>query len=134
MFRNFEQLQPEQCRVILAGYMLLLLVLSLIPSDQSLPFKYRFHLNPELQNLGHIPAYMILGFLWLHFIEKQKIVRNTAFYVFASASGYGIVNELLQVFVPGRFFSVLDILFNVMGVLLGIMLFRCYTKMHKRPI
>jgi len=111
--------------------MLLIFILSALPSDKSLPFRFLAELKPQWQNLLHIPVYMILSFIWLHCVSSPY-ERSMA--VFLYANGYGIFNELVQMMIPGRFFSLLDMLLNGLGVVLGIMLFRCYTKMYKRPI
>ncbi|MEZ4526360.1 MAG: VanZ family protein [Desulfobacterales bacterium] len=118
-------------RIFLLFYMLLIFMVSALPSDESLSFRFLAELKPQWQNLLHIPVYMLLAFLWLHCV-RSPYERSMA--VFLYANGYGIFNELVQMMIPGRFFSLLDMLLNSLGVLLGIMLFRCYKKMHKRLI
>jgi len=108
--------------------MMLIFILSALPSDESLSFRFLADLKPQWQNLLHIPVYMILAFLWLHGVSSP---HEQSMSVFLYANGYGIFNELVQMMIPGRFFSFLDMLLNGLGVVLGIMAFRCYTKIHR---
>ena len=55
-------------------------------------------------------------------------VRRTALYAALSAILLGILLEVGQYFVPGRMFSVPDILANMLGVILGIFLGRFIGK------
>jgi len=54
--------------------------------------------------------------------------RRTALYAALSAILLGILLEVGQYFVPGRMFSVPDILANMLGVILGIFLGRFIRK------
>ncbi len=126
-----EQAAVRRNRIFLFFYMLLIFIVSALPSDESLSIRFLAELKPQWQNLLHIPVYMFLAFLWLHCFSSPH-ERSTAVFLYANA--YGIGNELVQMIIPGRFFSLLDMLLNGLGVVLGIMLFRCYTKMNKRLI
>ncbi len=108
-------------------YMLLLLLLSLIPADESLPVLFVADLRPEWQNLMHIPAYLFLALIWL---ECSGSPAASA--VFFYACGYGIINEFLQILIPGRFFSLSDMLLNSAGVSAGILIHRYYIAGNRK--
>lgn len=46
----------------------------------------------------------------------------------------GIVNEILQLFIPARSFQTIDLILNTLGVLLGVLIIWCinYITLMKR--
>jgi VanZ family protein len=108
---------------ILITYVLLLLGTSLIPMDQEIDgLNFIIGLQPSIQNLLHIPAYAILSILLLQVLGKRLLL------VIVVTIAFGIVNELIQLAIPGRCFGLLDIGLNTIGALVGIFLFRTFER------
>ena len=81
-------------------------------------------LPPGVQNVLHVPMYGLLAWLygWLltAWIPGRRARTLAAFLM---AGGVGIVDELYQTSVPGRYGSFTDLAFNVVGVVLGLWLY-----------
>ena len=91
--------------------------------------EFVFAIKPTLQNLLHIPLYMVLAVLWLQVFQPYEMAgRRKLVLVFLLSSLIGILTELIQTTVPGRYPSLLDTTFNVLGSGLGIVL---YCKLHR---
>jgi len=77
-------------------------------------------------NLAHVPAYALLTLLLVYSLELKTL--NWAFTVSVS---YGIFNEFVQSFSPGRTVSIFDILLNALGTW-GMLYFirKGYVKTH----
>lgn len=74
----------------------------------------------------HFMAYLMLVFLlWFTVSGVQRIDwrRLRPWLVLVALVAYGIIDELLQGFVPGRSPDVMDLVADVAGVLLGMILF-----------
>lgn len=78
--------------------------------------------------LVHLIIYSILGFFAAWRFVKPGVERNVvksgfrlAFFVGVS---YGFLDEFHQLFVPGRSFDMWDWLFDMFGILAGIILFK----------
>ena len=101
-------------RLITAGYMLLILALSLHPVLDKQPESW---FREMVHNLMHAPAYGLMAFFVLlswdqtHQWERRSVL-GTALVCF----GYGVLIEILQGFVPGRNPSLLDITLNTLGI------------------
>jgi hypothetical protein len=99
-----------------------LLLGSAIPGDDPLGgYNFTLYLNPTVQNLLHVPAFAGLAFLVMRsrFGEGWGTWKRNAV-AFLACAGFGVVCELIQIWVPGRFAGVDDALFNVLGVLAGL--------------
>ena len=68
----------------------------------------------NIQNFAHIPAYAILTFCLVRCFFQLNTL--TELYCFGIAFAYGVIMELLQHFVPGRFTSGMDVLRNTVGI------------------
>jgi VanZ family protein len=70
-------------------------------------------------NLLHVPAYAVLTFLLVKSLKETQ--TGYSFIVAAVISiAFGMVNEGLQSFSPGRFPSFLDVFLNAAGTLTAI--------------
>lgn len=108
---------------ILITYVLLLLGTSLIPMDQEIEgLNFIIGLQPSIQNLLHIPAYAILSILLLQVLGKRLML------VIVGAIVFGMINEWIQLAIPGRYPSMMDMVLNAAGSLVGIIL---YCKLEK---
>lgn len=103
------------------SYMAIIFVLSAIPGDEhNANFGIITRLRPEIQNLLHLPMYGALAVLWFLALRNFKLTYHGSLLaaVFISIS-YGFCDELHQYFVPGRYMSLLDVGFNLVGVALA---------------
>ena len=118
--------KPNKPKIfLLTFFILFLFATSLIPMDREIEgLGFIFAMEPTLQNLLHIPVYMVLGILWLQVLQPHRMSgRKKLVLVFLLSSLIGIVTELIQTTVPGRYPSLIDTTFNVMGSGLGIVLY-----------
>ena len=110
---------PSLNRVMLPiCYMAGIFVLSSIP-DTGRPDSGLAWVSPSLQNLLDIPLYGGLAGCWywaLESLSERGGVR--LFTAFAFTLGYGVLDELHQLTVPGRFGSLTDLVLNALGALL----------------
>ena len=74
--------------------------------------------RPFLDKLEHVIEYSVLGFLAVSCFKK--IDRKTIILAILITSLYGVLDEFHQYFVPGRDFSIFDILADSLGGLLGV--------------
>jgi glycopeptide antibiotics resistance protein len=120
------QRKPSKLKIfVLTLYILFLFATSLIPMDREIEgLEFIFAIEPTLQNLLHIPVYMVLSILWLQVLQPHEMSgRRKVVLVFLLSSLIGIVTELVQTTVPGRYPSLLDTTFNFLGSILGIVLY-----------
>jgi VanZ family protein len=110
--------------------MLLLLAGSMIPMDRQIKgLQFVIDLKPAIQNLLHIPMFAILSFLFLLILQGfqiEKWKRNAI--VLLSSGLFGLINEIIQISIPGRYGGLTDILLNFAGAILGIVVFGLAEK------
>jgi glycopeptide antibiotics resistance protein len=115
---------PMSKIALLALYMSLILTSSLIPMDREIEgLNFIIGLNPSIQNLLHVPAYAILSILWLQVVGGHMDRRKRLLLAFSVSIGFGIFNELIQLAVPRRYPSIVDICSNTIGALGGVLLY-----------
>lgn len=102
--------------LIALAYMAALFLLSSIPGDQELGRRILFP-PPAVQNLLHVPVYAGLTWIWWKALASPKPAAKAGRILAAAAiaAGYGILDEIHQMHVPGRFASVTDALLNAAG-------------------
>jgi VanZ family protein len=105
--------------ILLISYCVFLFYLSSLPNS-SLP-----HLHfPDI--VMHYFLYLGFGFIFAFFINNLKLDLswiNTGITTFFFIAIYGLGDEIHQIFVPGRNFSLLDLLVNAIGGISGWLLF-----------
>lgn len=89
-------------------WMVVIFGLSSIPGSRIPP------LFPGFDILAHLIEYSILGFLW------ARALQGKFFLAILLGILYGIFDEIHQVFVPLREFSIIDMLVDGAGVILGV--------------
>ena len=111
--------------IVLVAYTLLLLATSLIPMDGNIQgLRFIIDLKPTVQNLLHIPAYALLTVLGLGLTGTDKTNRSKRIgLVLLLVIGFGILNEAVQMLVPGRYAGVMDLGLNTVGVLIGFLFY-----------
>ncbi|WP_405242418.1 VanZ family protein [Lentisalinibacter salinarum] len=106
--------------------MLLLLVLSLIPGRAEpgdSVFVWAVAMTPTvLQKVMHLLLYGLLAFMWAWTLEALESVRIRLVVAALLAASFGVVMELAQTQVPGRFGTLVDALLNGTGAALGLII------------
>jgi len=74
-----------------------------------------------LSNLAHIPAYAILSILWI------KSISSTTYIIAVFIAIFAISDEVHQSFIPGRTASLMDIVLDFIGILVGIGLLNLHS-------
>lgn len=118
--------QPSKLKIaLLIVYVGFLFAASLIPMDRPIEgFEFIILMKPTVQNLLHIPVYTLLAILWLQVFQPYEIsVSKKLVLATVLSSLIGIVTELIQTTVPGRYPSSLDITFNMLGSILGVVIY-----------
>ena len=117
-------------------YASLLLVSSIIPGEsKSRGLQFFINFNPTIQNLLHIPAYGLLAFLLIDISkEYQELKRRQILYVFIFGCFFGILNEIIQMAVPGRYAGITDVTLNTIGTCLGIFIYLLINTKAKKDL
>lgn len=68
---------------------------------------------PGFDKLVHLIEYSVLGFLWSRAFDKRTALVIGII--------YGVLDEIHQIYVPYREFSILDITVDGIGVILGLL-------------
>lgn len=95
-------MKPAIYRVLLAGWTVVVLVLTGYPSLETPKIK-----EFPVDKIYHFAAFLILGML------ARRVLRTGAFFAFCGAAV--IVAEIQQIFIPGRDFELLDIVAGAAG-------------------
>jgi VanZ family protein len=109
---------------------IIILVLTLMPG-KAIPDVGFFNAD----KLVHFFVFGLLMVLTSYAIAKMKVVRGTPdnpmMISFIYSVALGIAIEVLQQFVPGRSFSVADMIANTIGVTLG---YFAFIKLQRRIV
>jgi VanZ family protein len=99
-------------------YMILLLIEYLATTTQEIEV---------IQNIwdkaNHFMAFFVLYILLSMAYEKLTILKRVALLFL-----YGWQIEFVQSFIPGRFFSLYDIVADTVGIFIGVVLYYAYEK------
>ena len=112
------------------GYMAAIYALSSISDDQpdTLAGALFLWVTPQWQNLLHVPLYAGLTLSWIWALGAFSLRRHKLLILaFLLTALWGLLDEVHQAYVPGRFASITDMLLNVSGAILAIVYFmkRC---------
>lgn len=85
--------------------------------------KFLTDLDPNLQNLLHIPLYACLSFLWFRAFSYSGVstAKRVVLALFITIA-YGCLDEVHQTFVPGRYGGLMDIYFDTVGAITGFLI------------
>ena len=95
--------------------MIFLTVMSLLPAG-GVP------LGEKGDKIAHFGAYFFTSLLF-YYAFRSRLERTDIYAVFF-AFGYGVILELAQLFVPGRIFSLKDLVANFSGVAFFFVMYR----------
>ncbi len=123
--------KPEVSAVLAVGWMLLIIFLSHQPGFSDNPeHPSFFEMVPELLgNLLHIPEYGVLAaFYWFSCRTKINSIRRLNLTVIALVLLFACSDEFHQSFVIGRYASAMDIVSDIVGAVLAVLML---TLMHR---
>ena len=105
--------------------MAIIFVLSSISGRlESEGLKFLTDIDPQLQNMLHVPLFGTLQILWLKALTKRGLSGwKNIVACLAISLAYGCFDELHQMFVPGRYASLIDLLLNFTGIVIGTLVF-----------
>jgi len=114
-----RRLKETRAWILAASYTAVLTAVSLVPSGSSAgPLEgWDTRLNPDLQNVLHVPAFGLMVFLLARAMDRGRLWQLGLAAVACVA--FGALLEWGQAVVPGRFGSLGDVLLNAVGVVLG---------------
>lgn len=97
-------------------YWLGLFIATSVPSE-TLP---SVNVSDKIQHLTAYYFLSLLGGLTIHLqVKFQALKRKFYFSTILIFSIYGTIDEIHQLFIPGRFFDIADVAANLIGVILG---------------
>jgi len=101
-------------------YWLLIFILTSIPG-KSIP-----KVLGGVDKIKHFGAYFVLAFLLSFALKMQNrfpiVSKYSVLFTFLITLFYGLIDEIHQIFIPGRYFDWLDLLADIVGSALGIFL------------
>ena len=103
-------------------YSIIIVIISLTPIPESTP-RFKFF---EIDKLFHFTIYLVFVTLWgfVFSIKNLSLIRLLLLSII-----FGITLEFLQDLLPfGRYFDFYDILANMAGVIIGIIILHFYKK------
>ena len=113
--------KPNKLIVILT---IIILSTSLIPITIHLSYRVQI-----FQNLMHIPLFTVLTIVFLQLFKNRRLFGRLWFGCAVLAlSLIGIIQELVQFFIPGRWPSIVDVYLNAIGIMIGICFFILVEK------
>ena len=117
-------------------YILLIFASSLWPMEEtSAGATATYLINPNLQNFMHLPAFAGFSLLFGDFIRNFSLSRaQMQILPLVLGLGFCALLEWLQFFLPGRYFSLSDMLVNITGLFLGLGVYRiwCSGRSHRQ--
>ena len=97
------------------------------PPVQLLPQHSLYH--PPRQ----VSAYAILQLLWLNAFSKRSwSTAKTIAIAFLLASAYGALDEVHQGFVPGRYASLSDVVADLTGCVIGVLVWLGLSRVRTK--
>lgn len=97
-----------------------------------------FHINTDslfifnlVRKFAHFFEYLILGLL-IYNMFKHFNINNIIICTLLLCIIYSCLDEIHQLFVPGRDGKILDCLIDGLGSIIGIFLYKIVEKFHKR--
>jgi VanZ family protein len=102
-------------------YWIILFVLTTLPGNEAL----NIGVNDKIEHFGAYGVLSAILYLNLLFQEKYPLYKKyPATFTLVVASLYGMVDELHQIFVPGRTADIRDWLADFLGSVLGVLIIK----------
>ncbi len=92
-------------------------------------------ISPNVQNFLHLPVYGGLASLWFWAL-RHWVTESGYKYLLALlfTLGYGLLDEWHQTFVVGRFGTLTDVGFDVIGAVIGLLIYRIWFTVEKKKV
>ena len=125
MFKFLEKNKKLLVYTPLVAYWIILFIATTLPATSMPSFGV-------VDKVNHLLAYFILAILlFLTLLFQQKVplsLNKAAAYALIICSLYGMLDEVHQIFIPGRSAEFLDFLADACGALLGVLLMNYLVK------
>lgn len=109
-------------------YWLILFTLTSLPLDRAI----NINVGDKIEHFGAYGLLSFLLYLTLYFQKKSSLLSTfPATFTIVFASFYGMIDELHQLFVPGRYADVLDWVADFSGSLLAVLITQYLLKKIK---
>ncbi|CAN5293428.1 hypothetical protein BH23BAC1_BH23BAC1_29260 [soil metagenome] len=109
---------------------LFLLLITLTPGN-AMPSTGNFTV-PHLDKVVHFTGFGILAFLMMRGFKKQNSIewlkKKPVLSSLILAVSFGIIIEIIQLYIPERSFDLLDIFANTAGIFVGLVVYIFSTK------
>ncbi len=105
---------------LFAAWTLFIIYMSVRPSPSEILKKHFFEFRMDY--LMHLAAYFVLASLYVIWRgNRQFEIRSIELAILsATAISFSILIEYIQLLIPGRAFNVVDMVYNVLGVICGV--------------
>ena len=117
----YSFLKAHRKRIVylpLIVYWIILLIATSIPTDD-----FPRVLMTVGDKVKHFAAYFILGgYLAIAFSVQERVPLLRKYFIIAAiftATVYGLIDEIHQAFIPGRFYELLDWVADIIGATVG---------------
>ena len=112
------------------AWTLLIIYMSVRPSPSEVLQKHFFEIRMDY--LLHFLAYFVFGSLYVLWRGNRNFqIRSTELAILiATAISFSILLEYIQLLIPGRAFNVVDMAYNVIGVICGVGITYFYIVRH----
>ena len=119
-------INPKHYIISAIIWFIIISILSVIPDNtpNTIPI-VKFEMR--LDYLLHFLVYLPLGFTLMNWKHLSKKKANQ-YYFIALLILMSLIPEILQLFIPYRTFNHYDLLFNLAGVLFGIIIVQVFIK------
>ena len=129
MYSYLEKHHKYLINIPLIIYWLILFILTSLPGKEAITIG----VNDKIEHFGAYGLLSAILYLNLLFQEKFKLFsKYPATFTLIVASLYGMVDELHQLFVPGRSADVRDWLADFIGAVLGVIIIRIILQKIKQ--
>ncbi len=122
---------------ILVIYIIFLFILTIIPTDSGAALNKIYILTLRADYLLHALIFlpwMIL--VWLHLRQSglaDKARLKTIIFWFAAGLALAVLSEVLQLWLPHRAYNIIDLIYNLVGLMLGTLIFFWKPRAQKNP-
>ena len=101
-----------------------------IAADHSVSGQMSLRLNAlgsVTQNVAHIPAFFLVAWAWCWALSSKRGPKRAALRAFMITGLFGVANELSQLVVPYRQASMMDVMANLTGASLAVLVHRALS-------
>jgi len=124
LIHTLKKLSNRMYKILAIAWTLLTLYLSLMSARSASEFNLFDFIG--FDKLAHLSFYTIFSFLWSMALRETNTGKN--FVLFFSVS-FGILMEICQFYLfNGRSFELYDILANIIGSFIGVILFKKFIN------